>query len=298
MDIFSNHTGRRAAGLKHALRASAVSALLLGAGLAAAQSTPQAMPQAAVQGAPQLKPQVKQLEAGAPQSVLYVGNSFYYFNNGIIAHLNPMIAEGHRGQPYRGVMVAISGAGLDWHDVDSYFRPQGLAKYSFTRDNELVMSPPGGKLFDTAVMVDCSQCPVHPTLKGVFHEYAKKHSDTVRKHGAQPVLFMSWAYQDKPEMTQELAQAYTEAGNANRALVIPVGLAFARSLELRPDVAVHHTDKRHPSLQGSYLAAATTYAALFNKSPVGLGYTAGLPADVARHLQQVAWDSTQAYLGR
>ena len=34
-------------------------------------------------------------------------------------------------------------------------------------------------------------------------------------------------------------------------------------------------DKRHPSLAGTYLAAATTYGALFRKSPVGLTYTSG-----------------------
>jgi hypothetical protein len=135
-------------------------------------------------------------------------------------------------------------------------------------------------------------------MKPIFHEYAKKHSETVRKHGSQPVFFMSWAYADKPEMTRALADAYTAAGNANQALVIPAGLAFAQSLATRPDINLYAPDKRHPSIEGTYLSAATTYAALFNKSPVGLGYVAGLPRDVARHLQQVAWDTTQQYLGR
>ena len=57
-------------------------------------------------------------------------------------------------------------------------------------------------------------------------------------------------------------------------------------------------DKRHPSPEGSYLAAATTYAALFNKSPVGLKFSASIKPDVAAHLQQVAWDTVQQYLGR
>ena len=147
-------------------------------------------------------------------------------------------------------------------------------------------------------MMDCSQCPIHPTLKEVFTEYAKKHSDTVRKHGAVPVFFMSWAYQDAPEMTQSLADAYTVAGNANQALVIPAGLAFARSIAQRPELSLYVADKRHPSLAGTYLAAATTYAALFKKSPVGLKYNAGLTPEVAAHLQQVAWDTVQQYLGR
>jgi len=69
------------------------------------------------------------------------------------------------------------------------------------------------RLFDVAVMMDCSQCPLHPQLKGVFKDYAKKNAETVRKHGARPVYFMSWAYQDVPAMTAQLAEEYTKAGN-------------------------------------------------------------------------------------
>ena len=145
-------------------------------------------------------------------------------------------------------------------------------------------------------MMDCSQCPVHPELRGTFDEYAKRHAETVRRHGAQPVFFMSWAYLDKPEMTQELAEAYTRVGNENDALVIPAGLAFARVVEQRPDINLYLPDKRHPTLAGTYLAAATTYSALFRRSPVGLGYTAGLDPEVARFLQLVAWETVQGYL--
>lgn len=50
-------------------------------------------------------------------------------------------------------------------------------------------------------------------------------------------------------------------------------------------------DKRHPSLAGTYLAAATSHGALFKRSPVGLSYTAGLDPAVAPHLQTVAWET-------
>ena len=243
------------------------------------------------------KPQVKEFGPTPPRSVVYIGNSFFYFNNGIVAFLNPMVAQGMKGHPYRSSMITISGSGFDWHDVDSYFRPNAVGKYSFAADNSVVFNTVD-KLFEASVMMDCSQCPIHPTMKPVFHEYAQKHSETVRKHGSQPVFFMSWAYADKPEMTQALADAYTAAGNANQALVIPAGLAFARSIALRPDINLYAADKRHPSVEGSYLSAATTYATLFNRSPVGLSHTAGLPPAVVRHLQQVAWDTTQQYLGR
>jgi len=55
----------------------------------------------------------------------------------------------------------------------------------------LVTKPVVTSLGPVAVMMDCSQCPIHPRLKPVFTEFAKKDSDIVRAHGATPVFFMS-----------------------------------------------------------------------------------------------------------
>jgi hypothetical protein len=99
-------------------------------------------------------------------------------------------------------------------------------------------------------------------------------------------------------MTAQLAEAYTVAGNANDAFVIPAGLAFARSVAQRPQLNLYGGDRRHPSLPGTYLAAATVYAALYRQTPVGNAYTAGLDADTARFLQTVAWETVQGYYGK
>lgn len=244
----------------------------------------------------QAKPKLVDSGVANPASIIYIGNSFFYYNNGINGHVTQLLNAAEPGRPLRSTMVTISGSGFDWHDVESYFRPNGLGKYSFDAQNNVVFNKLT-KLFDVAVMMDCSQCPLHPQLKEVFADYAKKQSDTVRKYGTKPVFFMSWAYQDKPEMTAQLAEAYTKAGNDNDAFVIPAGLAFARSIAQKPDLNLYVADKRHPSLAGSYLAAATTFAAVFRKSPVGLSYTAGLDPAVAKHLQQVAWETVQGYYG-
>ena len=95
-------------------------------------------------------------------------------------------------------------------------------------------------------MMDCSQCPIHPKLKSVFTEFAKKNSDIVRAHGARPVFFMSWAYADKPEMTAQLAEAYTIAGNANNALVIPAASRSHAPSPSSPSSISTSPDKRHP----------------------------------------------------
>ena len=198
---------------------------------------------------------------------------------------------------HRGTSVTIGGAGIDWHDMESYFRPNGIGKYSFVAGNEVRFNK-FDKLFDAVIMIDCSQCPIHPKLKPVFHEYAKKQSDIVRRHGAAPVFLMTWAYKDKPEMTAQLAEEYTVAGNSNNALVIPAGLAFARVIAKRADLELYQPDKRHPSLAGTYLSAATTYAAVYGKSPVGNKYTAGIDAETVKFLQAIAWETVQEYYGK
>ena len=147
-------------------------------------------------------------------------------------------------------------------------------------------------------MMDCSQCPIHPTLGAVFTEYAKKNSEIVRAKGAKPVFFMSWAYADKPEMTAQLAEAYTVAGNENNALVIPAGLAFARAISKQPELNLYVADKRHPSLAGTYLATCVVFAALTGRSPVGNPYLAGIDAPTASFLQTVAWETVQDYYGK
>jgi hypothetical protein len=244
----------------------------------------------------QTKPLVTTLGPDFPKSDIFIGNSFFYYNNGMPGHVSQLekADDPDHKQDYRATMVTIGGSGFDWHDVESYFRPNAVGSYSFDDNNNIVFNKLD-RLFDVAVMMDCSQCPIHPRLKGVFTDFAKKDSDIVRAHGARPVFFMSWAYADKPEMTAQLAEAYTIAGNANNALVIPAGLAFARAIGKQPELNLYVADKRHPSLAGTYLAACTVFAALTGRSPVGNPYLAGIDEPTARFLQTVAWETVQDY---
>lgn len=251
-------------------------------GLAACSTAPSSPPVAASMPA----------ASGPPQSILWVGNSFFYYNNSLHSQVGLLAASGN--VRVRGTSVTVSGSGLDWHDLPSLLRPDGLGRYSFVGDNEIRFNPPG-RQYDTVVMMDCSQCPIHPQLQGAFHATVKKNAELLKAQGIRPVLFMSWAYKDKPEMTEALAAQYTAAAKANGAKVIPAGLAFARAIAMKPELELYAPDKRHPSPAGTYLSACTTYAALYGKSPVGLAYTAGLPADTARLLQAAAWDAVQGY---
>jgi hypothetical protein len=247
----------------------------------------------------QTRPVVTTLGPDFPKTEMFIGNSFFYYNNGLPGHVSLMekAADPDHKQDYRTTMVTIGGSGFDWHDVESYFRPNAVGYYAFDDQNNVVFHK-REKLYDVAVMMDCSQCPVHPKLKSVFTDYAKKNSEIVRAHGARPVFFMSWAYADKPEMTAQLAQAYTIAGNDNNALVIPAGLAFARAISKQPELNLYVADKRHPSPAGTYLASCVTFAALTGRSPVGNDYLAGIDAPMAKFLQAVAWETVQEYYGK
>ncbi len=232
----------------------------------------------------------------APRSLLWIGNSFFYYNNSMHGHVGQLQkAMGEKG--FSATSVTISGSGLNWHDVESNFRPGGVASYSFVGDNEVKFNA-ANQSFDAVMMMDCSQCPIHPKLSAVFYEFVAKHSKTIREHGARPILFMSWAYADKPEMTEPLAQAYIKAGQLNRAQVVPAGYAFENALAKRPDLKLIIADKRHPTLMGTYLAACTVLASVYELNPVGNSYTAGLPLEDALYLQRVAWETVQAFKSR
>jgi len=247
----------------------------------------------------QTEPKVARLQDQGAARFMWVGNSFFYYNNGMPALVQGLVrgAPLADARPYSATMITMGGSGFDWHDLESYFRPGAVGAYSFDASNTIVHNR-GPKLYDAVVLMDCSQCPINPEFTAVFTRYARMDSEIARRHGAEPVLFMSWAYADRPEMTAQLAEAYTTAGNDNGALVIPAGLAFARVVAERPDLQLYQPDKRHPTLAGSYLAASTSYAALYGRSPEENSYTAGLDADTARTLRRAAWQTVQVYQGK
>lgn len=248
------------------------------------------------------KPLVTEL-AKFPSTVLLVGNSFMYYNNGVGSYAGKISRE--LGDPISFTMAAIGGAGLSWHPVKSYLNPDnGLRSYSTTGDgtNRLVFHDyPDGKIFDAVILQDNSQGPIHPQLSGLFAKYAALHCRDIREAGSEPLIMMTWAYADKPEMTEQLANATIAVANANKAMVVPVGLAFAEALKGKPDLKLIVADNRHPTPVGTYLEACVIFATLAKKSPEGakcngIGH-ARISSDTAAYLQKVAWNTVSRFFG-
>ncbi|WP_416305489.1 hypothetical protein [Neptunicella sp. SCSIO 80796] len=239
-------------------------------------------------------PKVKNIEV--PQKVLFVGNSFSYFNNGIANHFSNLVrAAGHwkNGQT-RSRLKTISGGKLAEHiaGVDS------------------LLSQSAKSQWDVVILQEYSNGPISKTHRDSFKQASTSLAKMIRQYGATPVFFMTWAYKGDEGMTQELAQAYVEQGNALNMLVVPVGLAFQNVVAQLPELDLYSKDvqgfdsqgqtqyrqvEKHPSMAGTYLAACVFYAALYHQSPQGLAYTAGLSDKVAANLQKVAWQTVQSF---
>jgi len=240
-------------------------------------------------------PLLKSPKVDNPKSVLFIGNSFFYYNNGVhkpvlgMVKANESLGKGHR---FRN--ITINSSSLEWHDVESYVTNEKIGSFSITSSNKYKRYEP--EKYELAVMMDCSQCPIHEDRKDLFNFYVDKHSKTLRANGVEPSLLMTWAYKDVPEMIDGLSSAYISAGNRNKVMVFPAGLAFDLAQDEIPEIDLYTPDKRHPSKAGTYLMAAVIYSSIYNVSPIGNSYDYGLGQETQSRLQEIAWAALNRYL--
>lgn len=119
----------------------------------------------------------------------------------------------------------------------------------------------------------------------------------VRNIGAKPLFFITWAHQhgapengmrDYESMQAQIDEGYYALSQELNVPVVAVGSAWQEVVNEHPEIPLWEDDGSHPSRSGTYLAACVFYAAIFQESPVGLTYQAGLPTAVANTLQTVA----------
>jgi hypothetical protein len=74
------------------------------------------------------KPIVTSLGPDFPKTEIFIGNSFFYYNNGMPDDVGRLekAADPDHAHDYHNTMVTIGGSGFDWHDVESYFRPNAI----------------------------------------------------------------------------------------------------------------------------------------------------------------------------
>ena len=209
-----------------------------------------------------------------PARILFIGNSFTNRNDlpGLLTRLAtaarpPIAVETER--------VIANGRALKTH------WERGAARDAIRASK-----------WDYGVLQEQSTLPLKNPAR--MHEYVTLFDEEIRKSGARTVLYMTWARRHEFERQAELTAAYASIGRTLGALVVPVGVAWQRALSERPELVLHDKDNSHPNFAGSYLAACTFFAALFDRSPAGLvtidqADLASFGRDVATALQASAW---------
>lgn len=211
-----------------------------------------------------LTPDITRLKQPRPQSVLFIGNSYLYYNDSLHNHFKRMANENYPGfEGSQNVKSStIGGSRLKHHNLDHLLEPKAISSI---------------KKFDLVILQGGSAEGLSKKDRTAFAKIAKEHIKKITANGSQAALYMIHAYIEPhenfdPNLIGLIKEMYVAAGNANQALVIPVGLAFENAYRHRPDIKLHNLDGTHPSLLGTYLAACTVFASVFDESPVGLKY--------------------------
>jgi hypothetical protein len=215
--------------------------------------------------------------ASLPDHVLFIGNSHTERFGGMDWLVGNLVAAEDPPRTFDGERETASGVTLEYHYKNG----------AIERIRE----------GDWDVVVLQEYLPGIPTQSDEpFLEYARLLDAEIRASGARTVLYMTWpqARYDWADL-QDFIDAYRAVSAEIGAPVAPVGVAMERARAERPDIPLIDPDEVHASWQGAYLAAATIYATLFQRSPEGLGYALGISEEDAAFLQRIAWETVQAW---
>jgi hypothetical protein len=240
-----------------------------------------------------LAPAVKRLNNTSPKRVLFVGNSYLYYNDSVHNHVRRIAEElgPNKSGEYGYKSATIGGSRLSHHHIDSLLEPGRLG----------IKEP-----FDLVILQGGSGEVLDQASRAKFRKSAIEMSKKIRATGAEVALYMTHAYVEPhelfdPDMTGKITHTYVPVGNELHALVIPVGLAFWLAYERRPDIELHKTfDGTHPSLLGTYLAACVVYQSVYGTSTVGIDYDyfGAVSKEDAEFLHRIADETVRVFFGR
>lgn len=228
-----------------------------------------------------------------PMRVLFIGNSYTYFNNLAITVADFAMAA-RESRVLVPSVVLVGGSTLEAH----------LGRGDAQR--ELAKSR-----WDFVVLQDQSVRPLD--APAALWRDAQTFADLAKTAGATVVMYETWSREAFPQLQDSLSRSYHRAGELAGGKVAHVGDAWAAFRATERVTAPAHsalffTDGSHPSIAGTYLAACVFYATLYGKTPEGLPPTVrnthaqppvglaasdtprdSISAPLAATLQKLAW---------
>jgi hypothetical protein len=213
--------------------------------------------------------------------VLFIGNSLTYFND-LPLMLEAIAAQA--GKTLDSDAITLGGASLEDH-----FR-QRSAHATLAR---------GGYRF---VIMQQGPSSLLESQENLV-EWTRRFDPLIRAGGAQPALYMVWPEFERLAYFDAVRESYSNAALAVQGMFIPAGEAWRAAWRVDPNLPLYGSDRFHPSPLGSYAAALSMFAELYQQSPVGLparlqlsnGQNLQFNATQVLVLQEAAWSAHLQY---
>lgn len=203
----------------------------------------------------------------ADYNILFIGNSFTQYNN--MPKLFLAITEAAEMNVAVDSCTKGSWTLLKFSSPEDTYGKQAIAKLAENK-------------YDYVIIQEQSSAPIKKP--GHFYDGVRNMYSLISENGATPVLYETWGYnsgyltldsygQDTAEMEMKLRAAYTAIGEELSIDVSYVGTAMTDVLTNYPDVNLYNSDHKHPSYNGSTLAALTLFADIFDTDPRTVAYS-------------------------
>jgi hypothetical protein len=180
--------------------------------------------------------QIQAAEKKDTVRVLFVGNSYVYYNN--LAQLIGLITDS-MDTKIICKKSTIGAATLEQHWNGS----RGLKSKQIIASNK----------FNIVVIQDNSMWPLEHKDSLLF--FGHLFCDYIKANGAKPYLYNTWAREKTPETQTKINEVYSELAKAENAAVVPVGASWALARQSMPNMNLFHPDGSHPSALGTFLIA-------------------------------------------
>ncbi len=229
---------------------------------------------------------INSLATATTKRVLFIGNSYTYVND-----LPDMLAK-----------IALSSGDTILYDVST----PGGHTFMMHTSNTTTQSKIKAGNWDYVILQEQSQLPSFSPAQVATDVLipAKTLCDTIKAYNpcAEIIFYMTWGRKNGDAgncasyppvctyagMQQRLRESYILLSDTNNATLAPVGAVWSKMRTQYPSVELYSPDESHPSIQGTYLAAATFYSLLYRKHVDSTSYIpASLNLTEAQQIKQI-----------
>ena len=186
------------------------------------------------------------------KSILFIGNSYTYRNEGVDYHLSQLTKELSDSIHYTIERAAKGKYHLYSHWEDDYTKTKVASRK-----------------WDKVVLQEYSKGPIADSTN--FFKYGQLWKENLLKNNPATELFLfaTWEYKGVNGMADSLNVRYTELAKRIGATKIPIGLLW-KSIEA--EINLYEEDEAHPNRIGTFLNACLFYEYLIKKDVTQTSY--------------------------